>query len=99
MSLEPRTVHLNRPPASSDDAGTADTVNIAAFGHIRRVSPGRSVLDTLREAGVTLPGRDQTVKVSRRGAGSEVVTDLNRVLEAGETLAVTHNVRGGGRRA
>lgn len=98
MSLQQRTVNVNRPPVATEDVGADDAVNVAAFGHVCRARPGRSVLETLQEAGVSLPGRDQTVKVARRGAGarSEVVTDLSRVLEAGETVAVTHNVRGGG---
>ncbi len=100
MSLQQRTVHVNQPPGTSNDTGADDSVNIAAFGYVSRVRPGRSVSETLQAAGVSLPGRDQTVKVSRRGEGarSEVVTDLSRILEAGETLAVTHNVRGGCRR-
>jgi hypothetical protein len=84
-AAESRVVTAGQPSAT-------ESVGIFAVGFRPRfATPGQTVSDTLREAGIVLPSRQQTVR--RNG---EEISDLEQVLQAGDQVTIVHRVSAGG---
>jgi hypothetical protein len=70
-------------------------VYVLAVGRpMARVSPGLTILDTLREAGIGPPTAQQILRVVN-GKVSEEVKDPTRTLLPGEKVTLTNRVAGG----
>lgn len=70
---------------------TAQPVTVYRLGRGVQKSSGRSVRDTLAEAGIPVTGQE-SVQV-----GQEEVHDLERILKPGDYVIVGENLRGGER--
>jgi hypothetical protein len=86
-----RTVRLGIvEEKGKDQPADHQEVLIAAVGVLRRVSPGRSVGETLEAAGIMRPMEYQTMRVN-----NEVVKDFGQKLKPGDKLTIVNRVVGG----
>ena len=93
MKQQVRTIRLaGSKPADEEDtayAGHSDRVTVIAPGRGTEVEAGRSVRDTLAQAGI-FPTPQQLVRVGR-----DEVRNLEHVLQPGDVVTVVNKVRAG----
>ena len=87
-----RTVYLEHG-ADDDHVVRAETdgdVLIAAIGTLRRTVAGRSIRETLHDAGVPFPTPTQTLRVN-----ADDESNLERILQPKDKLTIVNRVVGG----
>ena len=91
MDQQLRTIRLEPKEQSANGAKAPNgEVLIAAVGTMRRAAPGRSVRETLTEAGIMLPAAHQSLRIN-----SQETNDLSRVLQAQDKVTIVNRVAGG----
>lgn len=87
-----RTVYLERG-AVDDHVVCGETdgdVLIAAIGALRRTVAGRSIRETLHDAGVPFPTHTQTLRVN-----TDDESNLERIVQPKDKLTIVNRVVGG----
>lgn len=87
-----RTVHLEGGETNGrvGPGEVEGDVLIAATGALHRATAGRSIRETLHEAGVPLPTANQTLRVNAYD-----VSDLERTVQPNDKLTIVYRVAGG----
>ena len=93
IETELRTVRLERADNTNGHVQASEPegdVLIAAVGALRRASAGRSIRETLHDAGIPLPTATQTLRVN-----ADDVADLERVVQPHDKVTIVNRVAGG----